>query len=134
MSLVIPFTRADAILADFIAVGGEIVGAVAHLFENDYAPNIDTVIGDFVEATFTGYVASSAIVWSEPFRNALGQAQVVGDTKVFELDALPGTIIYGYYLTVGGAYRGAERFPEPVPLAVVGNPVVLVPTYSFGSV
>jgi len=134
MPFVVPFARADAILTDFIGVGGEIVGALAHLFDNDVEPNVDSVIGDFVEATFTGYVASAAIVWSEPFRNQLSQAQTVGDTKTFELDALPGAIIYGYYLTVGGAFRGAERFPEPVALATVGNAVVLVPTYSFGSV
>lgn len=134
MSIVVPFARADAILTTFVGVGGEVNGGIVHLFTNDITPTIDTVIGDFTEATFAGYAASAAIVWSAVFRNALGQAQSVGDTKTFELTALPGETIYGYYVTVGGALRYSERFEKPVPLAIVSQACVVVPTYTFGSV
>lgn len=134
MPVVVPYVRAKAILADFTAVGGELIGGIVHLYENDYTPNIDSVLLDFTECTFDGYDVSTPIVWSAPWRNALGQAQIVGDTKTEVLDTLPGTIVYGYFVTVAGGLRYAERFPSPVPLAVVDAAVVTVPTYTFGSV
>jgi len=133
MAVIVPYVRSAAILTSFTAALGEIVGALIHLYTNDFTPNIDSVLTDYTEATFTGYVASDAVVWSETFRNSLGQAQTVGGTKVFILDALPSETIIGYYATVGGALRFGERFPEPVPLAVVGAACVVVPTYNFGS-
>lgn len=126
---VVPFPRSDAILTVFVAASGEINGAILHLFDNDFTPTPDSVIGDFTEATFAGYVASSAIAWSEPFRTEDGRAKSVGDTKVFELDTLPGAIIYGWYATVGGALRAAKRFDTPVSLAVVGNACIVTPEY-----
>lgn len=134
MPVVVPFVRAKAILTDFTAVGGELIGGIVNLYENDYTPNIDSVIGDFTVPTFAGYDVSTPIVWSAPWRNALGQAQIVGDTKTSILEAEPGTIIYGYFVTVAGALRYAERFPAPVPLASVDSAVVTVPVYTFGSV
>lgn len=133
MPVIVPYVRSDAILDTLKGVGGELEGAIVHLFDNDIVPNIDSVIADFTEATFAGYAASTAIVWSTSFRNSLNQAQTVGDTKTFQLSALPGATVYGYYLTVGGALRASERFAAPVPLALVGNAVVLVPTYTLGS-
>lgn len=134
MPVVVPFSRASAIVTLFTGTGGELNGGIVHLFVNDFQPTIDSVLGDFDEATFTGYAASTAIVWSETFRNSLGQAQTVGDTKTFILDAGEGQTVFGYYVTVGGALRYSERLPQPIPLAVPGNAAVIVPVYAFGSV
>lgn len=99
------------------------------LFKNDLTPDADTVLGDFVEATFSGYyrrdLARSA--WSAPA--TVGTRAVVehtGNPLVFSAGS-GSQVIYGYYVysPVSGAVAWCERFDVPRTVAP-GSPLFLV--------
>jgi len=47
------------------------------LFQNDYNPHADSLVGDFVESTFPGYsYRDLAGLWGTTFINAVGEAQM----------------------------------------------------------
>lgn len=63
--------------------GGGFPGAgpllIWHLYRNDFAPDLDTVLADFTESTFAGYgVKFLGNLFPAPFTNADGFAQSNG--------------------------------------------------------
>lgn len=112
------------------AMTGAWDGAKMILFVNDYEPATDMVIGDLTEATFTGYAASSAIVWADPFVDDDGNAVLVGGSKEFKGggDDPPQTV-YGYAVVDAAKANifWAERLPNPVVMDSANKAVVILP-------
>lgn len=105
-----------------------------HLFKNDFTPGPDVVIGDFVEADFSGY----AFITGAPFPTApkfdpTQGAYFLSPLFLFTSDD-PITVtntIFGWYITTaGGVLLLCERFAEEVEM---GEPNQALPlTISFG--
>lgn len=108
----------------FKTTGGWVQEWSLHLFQNDYSPNVNSVLGDFTEADYTGYAAVT-------FDTTDMQAAFVNTAGVPELD-FPATVfrpgdptatpndIYGWYITEtdNNTVLMAERFSgAPIPLA-----------------
>lgn len=107
-------------------------GVQVGLFQNNYTPTRSSAIGDLVDADFTGYALSAAVVWSGPFMDPVLGPYLVGDLKTFSVGSSPTTTndIYGYYvIDSGGNLIAAERFASPVPMAVAGATIPVVPTF-----
>lgn len=133
--IVIPNPQRRAIVDGLTAEDALLNGAIAKLYQNDYQPTPQSVLGDFTVATFAGYASSSAIVWGPAFTDTLDQAQTVGSVKQFNCNAsTTPNVIYGYYITSGDGMTllFAERFAEAQAINGVGDSVVLVPRFVFG--
>ena len=89
-----------------------------HLFKNDYTPDDNSVLSDFTEADFVGYVAQTVPngTWSTVAVVAHVAKTVNGTTITFDADSTAtAQTIYGYYYTnVDDEYAGAQRFDTPV--------------------
>lgn len=114
-------------MAGLLVAGGEnfglqyLVGAAAvqgltlKLFQNNYTPVIGDVVGNYTEATFTGYSAKvlTPATWVLSGSNP---AQITYPQQAFLSSADQAVqAIYGYYLirTSGGELIAAERFATP---------------------
>lgn len=132
---VVPNALRRAILAELVDVGNFLDGCCVRMFSNDVSPGPETVIGDLTECTFTGYAASSAIVWGAPYTDTLGVAHVTGGSKQFTQTAdTVNNIAYGYYVTTTGgspALKYAVRFDEPVAFNGPGVAKVVVPDFPY---
>ena len=132
--LVQPIASLKSQLDALIAEDGHLDAATVHLFTNNIVPDVDTVVGDLTQASFTGYAASSAIEWGAVY-NVDGGKAVQGDRKQFtaSADVDPQVAVYGYYLMSGDVtpvYLGAERFDTPVYIRNSGDAVGVVPSFS----
>jgi len=100
------------------------------LFQNDFTPNFDSVIGDFTEADFVGYAAIEAA--GNP---TIGVDPVTGDLLVVWADGsnfLAGAItgpqtLYGWFVTnsAENASYMAGRFETPIVVDENGDVVAL---------
>jgi len=138
-SVVIPNSEWNAILTELIASGNAWDGSKVHLFKTNVNPSPNMVIADLVEADFTGYAASSAIVWGTPGYLPDGTAAVVGGGKTFTVGSTPSILntIYGYYVTdsAGTVLLFARKFDAAVVLSAAGQFVIVLPSYpAYGSV
>lgn len=95
--------------------------AVLHLFQNDITPGINTVIGDLVEADFTGYapveilLADMAIIRSDVMGNAYDIC--LANALFHQGNTTINNIVYGWYLehaTPGALLFMAKRFENPI--------------------
>lgn len=106
-------------LAGTVGIAEVFVGAEVHLYTN--APTItkDSVVGDFTEATFTGYAAVTTVTWSAAPGNVGNVGKVMYAQVVFTAGAItpPGETCNGFYMTDSGATAlySAEEFADPVP-------------------
>lgn len=100
------------------------VGAEVHLYTNTPAIDPDNVVGDFTEATFTGYAAVTTVTWGAP-GNVSNVGLVVYSQVTFTAGAVtpPGEDVQGYYLTDSGASNvyAAEQFDDPVSFNESGD-------------
>jgi len=93
------------------ATGGPFgVGSNVRLFDNDFTPDTDTVIGDLVEASFVLYamqplVPIPPVIWVSPFASAVFTPVMFTNGDVVDHD------VYGWYITdFTGALMAAGRF------------------------
>lgn len=113
---------------------GDLALATVHLFTNDYTPTPASVVGDFTEAVFTGYVDKAIPGWTANEYLLLGSVTTTGTTVLSWAgpgDAT-GETIFGYYVLSAGAgtpFIYAARLPEQFALANPANVLDLVPTY-----
>ncbi len=117
------------------AVSGPLDGLIVKLFTNSLTIDHDSVAGDFTEATFDGYAASTAIAWGATHFNANNKAQLVGDTKQFTAGAsVASETVQGYFVVDGsGDLVFAERFDSPVTISEEHDAISVVPVYTLGS-
>lgn len=99
------------------------------LYKNDYFPNRESTLGDFVEADFAGYaeLLLDRSQWSAPVTTA-GRAQTYyGPAFVEWLSTSGSQNVYGYYVTGGvGVVAWAERFAQFQQVGV-STPVLVQP-------
>jgi hypothetical protein len=101
-----------------------------HLFENNITPLSTSLIGDFVEATFSGYAAVAAPFLApglDPNNNPVAPVQCVYIT-----DGITPGVAYGVYiLDSAGHLVAASKFDNaPYNFAVAGDQLVF--TILFG--
>lgn len=107
------------------------------LFSNDYTPVQDSVIGDFTQASYSGYAQQDLdpALWGDPIEVS-GIARAAYDGGVFEFLSTSGTQdVYGYYVTdtSGGVALWGERFVgAPLTITPV-NPVLILPMMTLHS-
>lgn len=90
-------------------------------------PNVNSVIGDFTLATFSGYAGQVATL-AGPVTVGLTTEAMVSSVLFIATAASPfvANTILGYLITDGaGAYYGGEQFATPVPIAAAGQYLAL---------
>jgi hypothetical protein len=104
---------------------------VARLFQNNYTPIEATVVGNFVEATYNGYVAQSLVSWASAVL-ITNQAHIIPAALIWQHTAgSTSNTIYGWYATDSGGTQlwMCERFGTPQVLAVNGDAFALQPDF-----
>lgn len=94
------------------------LGLVCHLYQNDFQPEDDSVIGDFVPCDFSGYDggkdvstwSAGGIFWNAPRMTMPGPtATWVVTTGGVEND------VYGYFITdLAGNYKWGQKLDAPI--------------------
>ena len=74
----------EAMLAAITGTGGEFNGCKLGLNTNAIEPVPTNVLADFVEANYTGYAHSAAVVFGAPALNAAGQIESLGTLTTFQ--------------------------------------------------
>lgn len=107
------------------------------LYQNDFTPNDEVVIGDMTVADYHGYAEVALTTYIAPYTDPDGKAVLTTPQCVFAFTAgVPTNLVYGWYiLDKDGDLLAAGRFDNPVNFAAVGNALVLhVEFYSNGTV
>lgn len=93
-------------------------GAELRIFLNDFEPNPDTALIEFIEATYGGYArVDLAAEWNAPYKVVDGLYQVDTNEFTYEYTGIPAQNVYGWYIvqTSGTpSVRMCGRFPGPV--------------------
>lgn len=104
-------------------------GGKLKLFKNDFTPTPATVIGDFIEADFSGYAAKTIAAFGAVHTNPDGSAEVASPLEQFDHSGgAVSNLVYGWWFeTAAGVLIMSERFASaPIPMAVVGDSILLV--------
>ncbi len=120
----------DALLAALSARPAAALFATpnVHLFTNMVTPTAESLLADFTEATFAGYVAVALPTLAGPVhlpndsQALLAEVNFIGTTV-----APPGEAIQGYYITdtTNAILYIAELFGTPIPIANPGDYLTL---------
>jgi hypothetical protein len=105
------------------------------LYTNDFSPIRTTALGDFTEATFSGYIRKNLLrnQWSTLDVGPTGvNCKYIPDVTWNPLAS--GQVIYGYFIVsqTDFAYLWGERFGTPRTL-VSGTPIAITLRLSGGS-
>lgn len=93
------------------------------LFKNNFTPDIDTLIGDFVECDFSGY-SLNTVAFGTISRDGDDNASSTTETARFQHDGgATSNSVYGWYMLdhFSGTLLRAERFSD-APRAMVAIP------------
>lgn len=117
----------DALLAAAMIADSWLVA----LFTNNHTPALNSLIGDFTEASFGGYG-----------REALAGPTNIGVSGNIALErfnsvtfvptgaGLPVTV-YGYMIVKGAVLAGAELFAVPITLTTAGLGINVLPSLTY---
>jgi len=98
-----------------------------HLFKAITAPlSQSTVVGDFTEADYDGYVEKTLTTWNLPYIDPVGGATIQGGTQQFDFVFSGGITnnIFGFYLLdAAGDLILAGTFDSPIPMAADGDSI-----------
>jgi hypothetical protein len=96
-------------------------GYTLHLYTNNYTPVTTSVIGNFTEATFTGYAPVALSGWTSPGVTAHVASTTANPITFVATGAYQS--IYGWYVTDGaGDYVCGGRDPAaPVVMSATVN-------------
>lgn len=130
MSLKVVRAGLEFLLTELVANWGVLT---VHLFQNNKVPADGDGVGDYTEATFSGYNAQNASGWSAPTLQPDGvHFQTQATAMIFTHNG-GGTSnnVWGYYVTnSGGVLLWAEQFTSPpIFMSVTGDFISLVPTF-----
>jgi len=96
-----------------------------HLFTAGPNPvSENAAVGDFVEASFVGYVAQTLPALLGPINLPAGDGEGVHSEVDFLAGAVvpPGQVIIGYWIDDGvTTFYGGEVFPNAIPITVIGD-------------
>ena len=119
------------------SIGTHLNAGFLKLFQNNFTPNFDTVIGDFTEADFTGYAAieaaGAATVGIDPVTGDLIVVWADG-TNFLNTGAVEQTI-YGWYVTnaaenasfMAGRFETTQVVHQNGDIISVGSVVARIP-------
>jgi len=107
-------------------------GQTLHLFQNDIDVDRNTVLADFVEADYDGYVTQAPSWQAAVQAGAENVALAAALTFAAEPSQATPQNIYGYYFTSATAdYSWGETFEDgPIALTMTGNELVIYPQIS----
>lgn len=138
MAQVIHKTAARDMLTDMIALGGPLEMVVVRLYKDVIAPTPDTPLTAFeaAEANFDGYAPSPTVVWGAVQTDFNGGAVVAGKSHQFTCTGPTNqNTVHGYFLVSGVAPAtkliASERLPQPLPVADLGDAIVIVPKFGI---
>lgn len=104
-----------------------------NLYQNDYFPTLNSVIADFTDATYPGYVRQNVNFPNAEQFDPQGHCFIVGNALTFLSTGAPQPHqrIYGYYISnaAGNRIVWAERFPRRVWVRQAGVQIVLSPRF-----
>lgn len=116
-----------------IVVGGllvtEMTAGFVMLFKNNITPNVNSLIGDFTECDFTGYVKQTLGTPGAPYFDPItGQIVVTLGYHQF-VTGSPTTIgntVFGWFATnAGGDLIGAGTFDTPIDMTAPSEAIPL---------
>lgn len=91
------------------------------LFQNDFIPDLDSVLADFAECTFGGYAPLSIITPNAAFQNGAGRGEVDADALNWTSTGGPVQTAFGYFIyNLALDVIWCQRFNAPVPMGVAG--------------
>lgn len=134
MTIKVPEVGERSFLTDNVA-GLATAGAKVRLFSNNFTVADATVIGDFTQATFTGYAAQALGSGTVAGSNTSGRATASWPQQTYTCTGGSSQIIYGYYVTdtAGTTLYFGENFATPVTLSNGGAPLLLTPRLTLRS-
>jgi len=113
---------------------GHLDGATVRLIQEEFTESADLAWGDLVEADFSGYAASSAIVWTDGLLdNETELYKVQGDAKVFNCTGATLNTIYGAAIVTDDGTPllvKVEHFDAPIEVPNGGS-LTILPTVSL---
>lgn len=109
----------DAILSAIVTRWNTSPEAMLRLFRNDFEPDPDSVLDDFMEANWTGYAAVSLLgELSAAAKLSLGWWQSQSGLYEYQPPVTnPGNVVYGLYVTQSGTVRASLRFDAPITMS-----------------
>lgn len=124
-------------LADYISDRLNTTHYYFRLYTNNTTPGTATVLGDFTEATFTGYaaVSGSGLTWSTPALSGhIGQTNATN--IVFNNTSGSPVTVYGVFVTDLGVTKlyFAERDPAAPVSIPAGGQYIYTPNQQFKSI
>lgn len=133
MPIVLADSYADNMVDIILNDAGSPANWVYHLYVNDLTPTPATVLGDFTEATETGYapenVPSSG--WT-PTTSPSGTTVAINSSFLWTI-SISGTF-HGLYVTgAGGVLAWSERFGDPIVFGSLGGSIEVIPTLAIKS-
>ena len=107
------------------------------LFSNDITPDVNTVVADLTEATFTGYARATLTTWLAARLNTALEGVQTSPLAAFAA-AAPFTVgedVYGGWIEdSNGDLILMFRFDNaPIPMAAVGNAIVVAVDHILGN-
>jgi len=118
-----------AVLNLMLAAGGALHTPQLVIVKNPaYAPTPQTAFADLVPCTFNGSAAVSPYVFTAPFVNDAGAAELMGAwAPFFSADGLITETITGYAVlnTAGNAIVWTEALVTPVVVSTIGTGILL---------
>lgn len=113
-------------LATLIKTGLLDTGTI-DLFQNDAFLSPATVLADLDVADFSGYAQGVLTLWLAPLIESDGSVVLVGPQIAFaHSGGIVANVIFGYSISdTDGDFLLAEKFPDPIPMAALGNTILV---------
>jgi len=102
------------------------------LFDNNATVDHNAVLGDFNEASFSGYFALTP-TWTTPtLVGGVPQTTISPSPQAFTYTGVSTTTVYGVYLTdsAGTKLYGATKFASPITLSTIVTQLNVAPIYT----
>jgi len=90
-----------------------------YLFTNDFQPTYASILADFTEATFGGYVPRNlANLFAAPIKMFDGHYVLPFPTQIYTVTDNTVETVFGWYIRNGGSVRLSARLAIPVPVTI----------------
>jgi len=126
---------ASLVLAGYIRTA--LAASKLRLFKGISQPlSVSTILANFVEADYDGYVEKTIATWLPPYLDPVGGASFQSGTQQFDYipgvgPEVPNTILGFYIINATGALIAAGTFTAPVAMAATGDSIPLNVTLNW---
>jgi len=117
-------------------ISGKLNGAKLRAYQNNYTPVDTSVIGDFTQATFSGYAEITLNTWTAAALNASNKAEtsMAAQTWTVAAGGVSNTVYGIYVVDAAGNLLYAEANPAgPVTLNTIGQFYSYLPRFTLKS-